>query len=153
MGEVLVEEPGDAVLLATLSNPPQRLARLLGSAAALRLCLDGGPLDPRTARATGLVDELVAADELLERALEVAARLGRRPKAAIAGVKRAVYLGGSLPLPAGLRFERAEFLAALGAPEGEAALTAYVEEFEREGERPAYIPGRMERALEEGRFS
>jgi enoyl-CoA hydratase len=58
----------------------QRLARLLGSAAALRLCLDGGPLDPQTAREIGLVDELVAADELLERALKVAARLGRRPR-------------------------------------------------------------------------
>jgi enoyl-CoA hydratase len=131
----------------------QRLARLLGSAAALRLCLDGGPLDSRTAREIGLVDELVAADELLERALEVAARLGRRPKVAIASVKRAVYLGGSLPLPAGLRFERAEFLAALGTPEAEAAMTAYVEEFEREGELPAYLAGRAERALDEGRFS
>lgn len=131
----------------------QRLARLLGSAAALRLCLDGGPLDPQAAREIGLVDELVSSDELLERALEVAARLGRCPKAAVASVKRAVYFGGSLPLPAGLRFERAEFLAAVGTPEAEAAMTAYLEEFEREGELPAYLPGRAKRALDEGRFT
>jgi enoyl-CoA hydratase len=119
----------------------------------VRLCLDGGPLDPRTARETGPVDELVAADELLERALEVAVGLGRRPKAAIAGVKGASFLGGLLPLPAGLRFERAESLAALGTPQAEAALTAYVEELAREGELPAYIPGRVEQVLEEGRSS
>jgi enoyl-CoA hydratase/carnithine racemase len=131
----------------------QRLARLLGSAAALRLCLDGGPLTPEDALRLGIVDEVVPAEALLERALELAARLGRRPKAAIAAVKRAVYLGGALSLPAGLRLERAEFLAASGSPEAEAAMVAYLEEFEREGELPGYAPGRIERALDDGRFA
>jgi len=131
----------------------QRLARLLGSAAALRLCLDGGPLTPEEARDLGIVDEVVSPDGLVDRALELATRLGRRPKAAIAGVKRSVYLGGALPLPAGLRLERAELLAALGTQESESAMEAYLEEFEREGELPAYRPGRAERALEDGRFS
>jgi enoyl-CoA hydratase/carnithine racemase len=131
----------------------QRLARLLGSAAALRLCLDGGPLTPQEARDLGIVDELVAPDQLLDRALELARRLGSRPKTAIAGVKRAVYLGGALPLPAGLRLERAEFLAAAGTPEAEAAMVAYLDELERDGELPGYIPGRIEKALEEGRFA
>jgi len=41
----------------------------------------------------------------------------------IATCNRAVYEGGSLPLPDGLRLKRAEFLAALGNRE---AMTAYV---------------------------
>ena len=131
----------------------QRLARLLGSAAALRLCLDGGPLTPAEAHELGIVDEVHPPEELLERALALAARLGRRPKAAIAGVKRAVYLGGALPLPAGLRLERAELLAALGTPEAETAMAAYLEELERDGELPGYAPGRIERALDDGRFA
>ena len=47
----------------------QRLARLLGSARALRLVLDGGPLEPVQAVEIGLVDELAAADSLIDRAI------------------------------------------------------------------------------------
>jgi enoyl-CoA hydratase/carnithine racemase len=131
----------------------QRLARLLGSAAALRLCLDGGPLSPQEARELGIVDEVVSPEELLDRALALATRLGRRSKAAIAGVKRSVYLGGAMPLPAGLRLERAELLAALGTAEAEATMVAYLSELAREGELPGYLPGRIERAVEDGRFT
>jgi enoyl-CoA hydratase len=130
----------------------QRLTRLLGSGAALRVCLDGGPLDPSTALELGLVDELVAPEKLLDRALDLAGRLARRPKAAIAGVKRAVYLGGAMPLASGLRFERAEFMAAVGTETSERAMAAYVEGLERDGELPGYEPEAMRRAREAGRF-
>ena len=130
----------------------QRLARLLGSAGALRLCLDGGPLDPAAAHELGIVDEVVEPAALLDHALELAERLGRRPKAAIAGVKRAVYLGGAQPLAAGLRLERAELMAAITTEEAKAAMSAYVSELERTGELPGYDPDAIERALERGRF-
>jgi len=45
--------------------------------------------------------------------VEHATRLGRRPKAGIGAVKRAVRFGGSLPLEDGLRLEAGEFLAAI----------------------------------------
>ncbi|MCL4288009.1 MAG: enoyl-CoA hydratase/isomerase family protein, partial [Thermoleophilia bacterium] len=93
-----------------------------------------------------------AAVELLERALALAARLGSRPKAAIAAVKRAVHLGGSQPLPAGLRLERAEFMAALTSEPAERAMAAYVERLERTGELPCYDRDALQRALERGRF-
>jgi enoyl-CoA hydratase len=131
----------------------QRLARLLGSARALRLVLDGGPLRPGQAADLGLVDELVAADELLERAVALAERLGRRPKLAVAACKRAVYEGGSLSLPDGLRVERAEFLAALGTPEAQDAMAAYLDELERTDELPGYDRATLERALDAGRFT
>jgi enoyl-CoA hydratase len=130
----------------------QRLTRLLGTGAALRLCLDGGPLDPPTALELGLIDEVVAPEKLLDRALELAGRLAARPKAAIAGVKRAIYLGGAMPLGPGLRFERAEFMAAIGTEAAERAMAAYVDELEREGELPGYDPEAMRRAREQGRF-
>ena len=41
----------------------QRLTRLLGTGPALRLCLEGAPLDPAQAAEAGLVDEVVAPDE------------------------------------------------------------------------------------------
>jgi enoyl-CoA hydratase len=116
----------------------QRLTRLLGTGRALRIVLDGAPLSPADAAELGLVDEVVAGDEVVERAVAVAERLGSRPKLAIGACKRAVYEGGSLPLPAGLRLERAEFLAALGSREAEQAMDAYLAEFERTGELPGY---------------
>ena len=130
----------------------QRLARLLGSARALRLVLDGGPLAPLRAAEIGLVDELAPPQGLLERALAVAEHLGRRSRVAIAASKRAVYEGGSLPLPAGLRVERAQFLAALGTSESQQLMQAYLDALDDTGELPLYDAQARERALEAGRF-
>ena len=131
----------------------QRLSRMIGSARALRLVLDGGPVTPEEAAALGIVEGVVAPSELIETAVAEAARLGSRPKAAIAACKRAVYEGGSMPLADGLRLERAEFLSALGTAESKQAMREYLEATERDGELPAYDPARLERARREGRFS
>jgi enoyl-CoA hydratase len=130
----------------------QRLARMLGSARALSLVLDGGPLSPAQALELGLVSEVLSGAELLERAVAVAERLGSRSKVAVAAAKRAVYEGGSLPLPAGLRLERAEFIAALGSPDAIAAMSVYVAETERTGELPLYDRATLKQVLERGRF-
>ena len=58
-----------------------------------------------------------------------------------------------MPLRAGLHVERAQFLAALGTPEAQAAMEAYLEELERTGELPAYDRDAIERTLETGRFT
>ncbi|WKX73579.1 enoyl-CoA hydratase/isomerase family protein [Streptomyces sp. XD-27] len=131
----------------------QRLTRLLGRAAALRLCLDGGPLSPKEALDIGLVDEVVDPDLLVERAVEVAARLGRRPKAAIGAIKRSVNIGGSLPLVDGLRLEAAEFLSAITTPEAITAMKAYAAATEELGDLPASDPRVVDEVLERGRFA
>ncbi|MEA2410309.1 MAG: hypothetical protein QOC77_870 [Thermoleophilaceae bacterium] len=130
----------------------QRLARLLGRGAALRLCLDGGPLTPQEACEIGLVDRVVAPAELLDAAVAEASRLGRRPKQAIGAVKRAINIGGSLPLVDGLRLEAAEFLSTIGTPESIAAQEAYVRRTDELGELPSGVPGEIERVLDDGRF-
>src|SRR5947209_6435029 len=130
----------------------QRLARMIGSARALRLVLDGGPVSPEEAAALGIVEGVVAPSELIETAVAEAARLGSRPKAAIAACKRAVYEGGSLPLADGLRLERAQFLSALGTAESKQAMREYLEATERDGELPAYDPAQLEAARRRGRF-
>ena len=115
--------------------------------------LDGGGLTPARAAELGLVDEVVAPGELIEHALAVAEHLGCRPSAAIAACKRAVYEGGSLPLPDGLRLERAQFLAALGTPEALEAMDSYLRMLDDTGQLPAYDPGAMQKALDTGRFT
>ena len=131
----------------------QRLARLLGRRAALQLCLDGGPLTPGEACELGLVDRVVAPAELLDAAVDEAARLGRRPKKAIGAVKRAVNIGSSLPLVDGLRLEAAEFLSAIATPESIAAQEAYVRRTEELGDLPVAVPDEIKRVLEHGRFA
>jgi enoyl-CoA hydratase/carnithine racemase len=130
----------------------QRLARMLGSAKALRLILDGGPVAPAEALRIGLVDELVPATDLLEHSVAVGERLGARTKAGAAACKRAVYEGGSLPLPLGLREEQSEFMATLGSSEAEEAMSAYQDALERTAELPGYDAETLERALRSGRF-
>jgi enoyl-CoA hydratase len=131
----------------------QRLARLLGTAKALRLVLDGGPVSGERALELGIVDELVPAGEVVERAIALGERLGSRPKGGVAACKRAVYEGGSMPLADGLRVERTEFMATLASPDAVAAMQAYVDALERTGELPGYDEAALERALEAGRFT
>jgi enoyl-CoA hydratase len=131
----------------------QRLTRLLGRGAALRICLDGGPLTPREAQEIGLVDRVLAPEELHDAVIAEASRLGRQPKHAIGAIKRAVNVGGSLPLVDGLRMESAEFLSAIATPESIAAQEAYVRRTEELGELPIGVPEETERVLQRGRFA
>ena len=131
----------------------QRLARMLGPSKALRLVLEGWPLSGEQALEAGIVDEVVPADEVVDRAVALGERLAGRSKAGVGACKRAVYEGGSMSLAAGMRVERAEFLATLATPESVAAMQAYVDALERTGELPGYDEAAMERALETGRFT
>ncbi|TML98714.1 MAG: enoyl-CoA hydratase/isomerase family protein [Actinobacteria bacterium] len=151
-GDHLIGQPEILFAFPPGGGGTQRLARLLGTARALRIVLEGGPLSPAQAAALGYVDEVIAPGELVDRAVALAERLGSREKAAIGACKRAVYDGGSLPLADGLRLERAEFLAGLGSPEAQTAMTAYLEALERTGELPGYDRAALERAVESGAF-
>lgn len=126
----------------------QRLSRLIGRARALEIILEGRPVEAEEALEIGMVHRVVEPDELLAVAVETAQRLARRSKAAVAGVKRAVLEGGSLPLAAGLRLEQSEFLATLGSDPSRRAMGAYIEQIERTGEIPAYDEALRERLLD-----
>ena len=130
----------------------QRLTRLLGARRALHMCLEGTPKTPADALAFGLVDRVVAPERLLEEAVEHATRLGRRPKAGIGAVKRAVRFGGSLPLEDGLRLEAGEFLSAIGTPESIEAQRAYVDRTNELGDVPIANPDIRAAVIERGRF-
>jgi enoyl-CoA hydratase len=67
-----------------------RLPELVGPARAMELMYLGDPLGAREAERVGLVNEVVPDGEALPRALEVAHRLSRGPKEAVAAIKRGV---------------------------------------------------------------
>ncbi len=89
----------------------QRMTRLLGFGRALALMLEGALLTPRQALEYGLLHQVLPPDELLPAALDLAVKMARRPPASIGGIKRAVRIGGSLPLHRGLEVEKAAFFS------------------------------------------
>ncbi|AOJ09719.1 enoyl-CoA hydratase/isomerase family protein [Burkholderia mayonis] len=109
----------------------QMLARTVGVARAIELCLDGRLLSPREALALGLVNRVVPGEQLRAEAEALAERMARRPSHSIRAVKRAIYEGGSLPLERGMAIEKAEFLSAATQPSARRAMIAYADEIGR----------------------
>jgi enoyl-CoA hydratase len=67
-----------------------RLPELVGPARAMELMYLGDPIGALEAERIGLVSEVVPDGEALSRALEIARRVSRQPKEAVAAIKRGV---------------------------------------------------------------
>ena len=83
----------------------QRLTRLIGRSAALRLMLSAQIVDAAEALRLGLVDEVVPAAELLPRTRALADVIASMAPLAIAGVLEAVERGDGQSLPQALHTE------------------------------------------------
>ena len=87
----------------------QRLLRLAGRAATLELCLLGAPIDAARALQLGIVNRVVAADDLEAETLKVAEQLARSAPLALRGMLDAVNTGGECAIEEGLQYESAQF--------------------------------------------
>jgi enoyl-CoA hydratase len=67
-----------------------RLPELVGPARAMELMYLGHPISARKAERIGLVNEVVPDGEALPRAFDIARRISRQPKEAVAAIKRGV---------------------------------------------------------------
>ncbi|EOT7836834.1 TPA: enoyl-CoA hydratase/isomerase family protein [Pseudomonas aeruginosa] len=105
----------------------QMLARSLGVARALELCLEGQLLEPRQALALGLVNWLAPAEELLEAADALAQRLSRRSPQAVRLIKRSIYQAASRDWTEGMASEKAGFLSAASQGNTRRAMREYIE--------------------------
>jgi len=97
----------------------QRLARTIGTAAALMHILMGVPVSPREAERRGLVHETVSG-HALDRAMEIARHLSSFTPESVAYIKRLVRSATDTPLAQGLLLERRLFMKLC---EGDAALS------------------------------
>jgi enoyl-CoA hydratase len=91
--------------LIPMAGGTQRLARIVGRAAALELILTAEPIDAQTARRIGLVSQVVPRDRLLAEASALAERIAARGPIAVRYAKEAVSQGLDMPLEQALRFE------------------------------------------------
>ena len=94
-----------------------RLVRLVGEATALRLVLDGRPIDGDEALRLGLIHRLVDPGQPLEEAMKWAEWLASRPPGALAACKRAVKGARGLPFEDALKHEGTVFIELLGRSE------------------------------------
>jgi enoyl-CoA hydratase len=105
----------------------QRLPRLVGRGAALKLLLTGAIIDAQEALRIGLVDEVVPAAELMQRAEALALAIAANAPLAVAETLRTVDQGLDLPLDQALAREAAAFArlcATADKAEGAAAFLA-----------------------------
>jgi enoyl-CoA hydratase len=87
----------------------QRLPRLVGRGAALKMLLSGAMIDAAEALRIGLVDEVVPAADLMTRAEALARAIAANAPLAITETLRAVDEGLSLPLELALLREAGRF--------------------------------------------
>ena len=87
----------------------QRLLRLAGRAATLELCLLGAPISAARAHALGIVNEVVAADQLDSRVEQLATQLAKAAPLALRAILDCVLAGGECALEQGLAFESTQF--------------------------------------------
>ncbi len=105
----------------------QRLPRLIGRQKALDLMLRGATLSPQEAHALGLVDELVPAAELQERAMERARGYATGPTYAIGQIKLAAVQGSGMTLAEGLALERQALLRLFASADAKEGVRAFTE--------------------------
>ena len=92
------------------SGGTQRLARVVGRAKALEICLTGELVDAAEAYRIGLVHRLVRPEELIPVGEQFAQSLLKGAPLSLRFTKEAIYVGSELPLEQALRLE-ADFSA------------------------------------------
>ena len=105
----------------------QRLARAVGKAKAMDLCLTGRMMDAAEAERSGLVSRVVAADRLLDEAVATAETIAGWSMPAVMMTKEAVGRAGEVSLAEGLRFERRLFHALFSTEDQKEGMAAFVE--------------------------
>src|SRR5919201_930521 len=105
----------------------QRLPRLIGRQKSLDFMLRGTKMSPQDALAAGIVDEVVPAGELLDRATERARAYATGPTFAIGRIKLATVQGFGMRLDEGLKRERQLLIELFKSEDAREGVTAFVE--------------------------
>ena len=105
----------------------QRLPRLIGRSAALRLILTGAAIDATEALRLGLVDEVVPAGELMARGRAIAESIAAMAPLAISAAMQAVARGEGLPIEDAMKVEAKIFGELCGTADKREGLAAFLE--------------------------
>ncbi|HZV20230.1 MAG TPA: enoyl-CoA hydratase [Hyphomicrobiales bacterium] len=109
------------------SGGTQRLARFIGKAKAMDLCLTGRQMDAAEAERCGLVARVVPAGQLLDEAIKAAEKIAGYSLPAIMTAKEAVNRAFETTLAEGVRFERRAFQALFATEDQKEGMAAFTE--------------------------
>jgi len=105
----------------------QRLTRAVGKFKAMKVLLTGEPISAQEAFQMGLASEVVPDDQVLNRALELAAKIAALPPLAIRQTKEVVLAGADCSLDAGLTLERKAFDILFDTEDQKEGMRAFIE--------------------------
>lgn len=105
----------------------QRLPRLIGPSRAKEMCLTGRQVDADEALRIGLADEVVAGEEMMARALSLAAEVAAGPHVAQAVCKRVIDDGANVSLADGLALERDAFVEVFRTDDAAIGVASFLE--------------------------
>lgn len=105
----------------------QRLARLVGKGRALDLCLTGRFINAETALNWGLVTDVVDADVLLEKGLQILQGILSMAPLAVAGVMESIDRGYDMSLTDALHLEAVHFAKVCASQDKAEGVAAFLE--------------------------
>ncbi len=105
----------------------QRLARRVGIARARELCYTGDTINAEEALRLGLVNAVVPHAELMTKVKDVAGKIAKKGRIAIAQCKRVLYSGEGLPLDAANALETQAFAMLFGTNDRREGMSAFLE--------------------------
>jgi enoyl-CoA hydratase len=105
----------------------QRLARCVGKAKAMDLCLTGRMMDAAEAERAGLVSRVVPGAELLSEAVKIGERIAQMSRPIAMMVKESINRAYETSLAEGIRFERRLFHATFATEDRKEGMAAFIE--------------------------
>ena len=105
----------------------QRMARAIGKAKTMEMCLTGRMMDAEEAERSGLVARVVPADQLLDEALKTAAAIAAMAPLAAMATKEMVNAAYETTLAQGINFERRLFHGLFGTEDQKEGMAAFVD--------------------------
>ena len=117
------------IMLGTIpgAGGTQRLARFVGKAKAMDLCLTGRMMDAEEAERAGLVSRIVPATELVSEAVKIAERVAEMSQPVAMMVKESVNRAYETTLAEGVRFERRLFHSTFATADRKEGMAAFIE--------------------------
>ena len=105
----------------------QRLARAIGKAKAMDLCLTGRMMDAAEAESSGLVARVVSKDDLLSESVKAAQKMAEFSRPAVAMTKETVNKAFEMTLTEGLEFERRLFHSMFSTEDQKEGMAAFID--------------------------
>ena len=109
------------------SGGTQRLARLVGISRAKELIYFGNMIDANTALNWGLVNKVVAAENLMSEAIDMAKKVLNKSSVTLALAKKAVNEGNNIDLKEGLDIESKYFAQCFNTLDQKEGIKAFLE--------------------------